>query len=397
MNRRPGRPSSERKIRHVLIAGLAMYGVDAGVLSGIFRFSKFAGSWLIHDAGHNLNGLGRHMSEFPIEGIIANITTTAAADLLRRMRLPVVNTSGVIPDMLEFPFVGVDNRQTGRLAGEHFTGRHFRNFAVVPERGNHHYSRERVAGFVEYINRSGYGVHLFDDNHEFARLYPASPWDPRGPLCTLAQLPKPIGIYTCTDRVGHDFCRRCLRENIQIPDDVAILGTDDLEYVCETAFPPLSSIRLPAQQIGYTAARMLDCMMHGEQPQQNRVTYPALDVHVRRSTDTVAVTDALLHKALTFIREHGGKGCAAIDVIHHCGVNRRSLERRFRFTLRRTILQELQRIRVARAVSLLMETNESMPWVARTVGFRNQDHMGKTFRLVLKQHPRDIRKAFQIR
>lgn len=383
-------------MRHVVIAGLAMYGSDAGILSGIFHFARTTGSWLIHDAGHDFSNLGRHISELKMEGIIANVTTTATRDLLKGMRLPLVNTSGAMPDSLDIPSVGVDDRQAGHLAGEHFVGRHFRNFAVLPLRRNYHFSRERVAGFIEHVNRSGYGVHIFDPRHKVARYHPPSQWDPCGPLCTLAQVPKPIAVYATTARSGLDFCRRCFEENINIPDEAAVLGTDDLEYVCEMASPPMSSIRLPSRQMGYAAARMLDIMMRGEQPQQTRMVFPAIDVHLRRSTDTIAVTDDVLAKALSFIRDHDDKRIAAVDVADHCGINRRSLERKFRYELRMPIMREIQRVRVDRAVKLLMETSESMEWIAKTAGFRNHDHMGKTFRLLLDRQPSDIRKASQM-
>ena len=60
--------------------------------------------------------------------------------------------------------------------------------------------------------------------------------------------------------------RRCPARRLTVPDEVAVLGVDDDEPICELADPPLSSVRPDYAQAGYRAAELLDGLMRGAKP-----------------------------------------------------------------------------------------------------------------------------------
>lgn len=60
----------------------------------------------------------------------------------------------------------------------------------------------------------------------------------------LKSLPKPIGLMTCNDDRGQYVLEACQIAGLRVPDDVAIIGVDNDELICDLTVPPLSSIAL---------------------------------------------------------------------------------------------------------------------------------------------------------
>jgi len=384
--------------RAVLVGGLELSGSDAGCWQGICRYAHAARNWLIHDAGIDWSGLDRIMSEEPILGIIAGIRTPEIAQNLRATALPIVSVSAGAEDGVDQPHVGIDDRRTGALVADYFADRRFRHFGVIPSTARPANNEKRIAGYRDALSARGFKIYELDPEARTAGG-PAVEATQAIPSTTIAfdKVPKPLAVFAIDDFVGRMFCRACARHGLRVPEDVAVMGTGDFEIICDSAFPPLSSVRIPMQQVGYSAARMLDQFITGKPPAEQTLLLPPVDVHTRQSSDVMAVGDPVMAKALAFIREHSAQRISSDDVVKHCKVHRRLLERRFRAHMDRTILDEIQRVRTDRAISLLMDSNEPMGKVARSSGFRNQDHMGKVFRVIVGRHPRDFRRAFQIR
>jgi hypothetical protein len=77
-------------------------------------------------------------------------------------------------------------------------------------------------------------------------------------------------------------------------------------------------------------------------------------VATRRSTEVLAVEDPRVGDALRYIQENYFGGNLSVDeVVAHCGIPRRSLERAFRQELQRTVLHEILRMRISHAQKLL--------------------------------------------
>ena len=67
-------------------------------------------------------------------------------------------------------------------------------------------------------------------------------------------LPKPIGIMTCNDVRGQHVLDACNRIDLAVPEEVAVIGVDDDEVLCELCDPPLSSVIANPERIGSLAA-----------------------------------------------------------------------------------------------------------------------------------------------
>ena len=140
------------------------------------------------------------------------------------------------------------------------------------------------------------------------------------------------------------------------PEQVAVLGVDNDRLICELSEPPLSSIIPDTRQTGYDAAQLLDRMMSGERVATHRplVTQP-LGIQLRASTDTLAVEDDEVARALVFIRQNATTNIRVADVLRKSALSRRSLEHRFKKIVGHTPSEEILRVRVSRIKELLSE------------------------------------------
>jgi LacI family transcriptional regulator len=188
----------------------------------------------------------------------------------------------------------------------------------------------------------------------------------------------------------------CTQLGLHVPDEVALLGVDNDELECLLTSPPLSSIAIPGERIGYEAAKMLDRAIAGRKSGFGRLLLPPIRVVARQSTDTLAVREPVVLNALRHIHDHALEGIGVAEVVRAVTVGRRELERKFRRVLGRTVLQELCRTRIQQAQKLLASTDLPMPAVARLSGFSSAHRLAIVFRRVCGTPPTSYRRQSQI-
>lgn len=349
-----------------------------GVLRGIKHYAETAPHWTFLPVSPEPQAI-RALRSLRPAAVIAHVFSEELAQTLSRLRAPVVNVCGVLPEAPS-PRIGVDDHRCGALAAEHLLERGIRHFGFVGHR-DHGYSMRREAGFRERIAPTGASVASY---HEPGRR----PFDPMGRLWAqdravqrwVRALPRPVGIFAPNDIWGVQLTEVCLRADLQVPEDVAILGVDDDDLLCEFARPSLSSIALPNQRIGYEAARELEGLLRGKKARSRPLLLPPLGVIARRSTNILAVDDADVVAALRYIREQGHQPLRVTDLLREVPTSRRSLERRFRKVLGRSILDEIRRVHVERASQLLAQTDLPLHSVAERSGFTDAKRFSAVFR-----------------
>jgi len=112
-----------------------------------------------------------------------------------------------------------------------------------------------------------------------------------------------------------------------------------------------------------------------------------LGVVTRRSTEILALEDPEVAAALRFLHDHAAEPIGVDDLVAHLMISRRSLEIRFRRETGRTIHEELQRVRLERAMRLLRETDLPISRVASGAGFRSPSYLAQVFRQVVGATP----------
>ena len=370
-----------------------------GLLRGILRYSRLHGPWLLYVApGHFAHVLPK-VKSWRGNGIIARIHSRETEMLVRSMRLPFVASSlseeGRPKARKKLGEIRTKSAAIAGLAASYLMGIGFRHFAFCGFE-NCPWSEVREKAFVRATEAAGYGCLV----HHVARAnWMQSPnwmksWQREQPMMArwLESLPKPLGLMACNDACGREVLQACRNAGVRVPDDVAVLGVDNDEMMCELSNPPLSSVALNLEKAGYEAARLLDSLMKGNRVKSRLVRVEATHVVTRLSTDVIAQEDKVVAEALRFIRNHARYPISVSDVTQDVRVSRRTLERRFMRALGRPLLYEIMRCHLQRAKQLLLETDLPCYEIALEAGFGSLKTFNRTFNLREKTTPESFRR-----
>jgi LacI family transcriptional regulator len=369
----------------VLVDTSTMWGRD--VIGGIQRYSREQGGWQLFVEPRGVEQRQRWLPNgWRGDGVIARVGFPELADQLENLRLPVVNVSGIELAGVDFPRVSADQCAAATMAAQHLLERGFRNFAYFSLVGIEYVTAHQKA-FAKALADAGCVCPIFeappnlgaepDWNLDIKRL---GTW--------LAAQPKPLAAFVWNTSSARELLYACAAAGLSVPLEVAVLSGSDDDLFCEVAPVPISAVRLPASEIGYRAARELDIMIHDPDgaPPANVLISP-LGVAVRQSTDTLAVEDPAVVKALQFIRSEATGPITVEDVARHAGLSRRGLEQKFSASLAFTPASEIRRIRVNRAIELLRLSNLPIGEIAGRAGFRSAEYMASAFRSQLGTTP----------
>ena len=119
----------------------------------------------------------------------------------------------------------------------------------------------------------------------------------------------------CNDDRGREVLEACRAAGLHVPEELAVVGVDNDQLLCELADPPLSSVMLNAEAGGYRSAALLDRLMRRRLRKPRRLVIEPLHVVTRRSTDIVATEDTEVAAALNFIHHHASQPCTVDDVV----------------------------------------------------------------------------------
>ncbi|MGA2032752.1 MAG: DNA-binding transcriptional regulator [Thermoguttaceae bacterium] len=383
------------KLRRVALLMEREIGYCRGVLRGIHTYAIHKTDWIFRDAAPQPEIIGP-LREWQPDGVIARLYDRSFARRVIALQKPLVNITSTFLD-LNVPLTEVDNEKVGCLAAEHFLERGFKTFGYFGSSWAG-FSKQREWGFRDTLRKNGFTVSSCYAEY-LPRLLLNASWkrEERQIHEWLLALEKPAAILASTDVPARRLAEMCRQLRLRVPEDIALLGVDNDELECLLANPPLSSIANPAEQIGYTAAQLLDQLMSGRRPRKQTIWIPPGDVVVRQSTDIVAFGDADVAAALQFIRDHLAEDITVAAIARHVSISRRGLERRFRHHLGRTMLQEIQRARVERVRRLLAETDLPMLLVARRSGFATSQRLAVVFRQVCGDSPTAFRQRTRLR
>jgi LacI family transcriptional regulator len=367
-----------------------------GILRGIGRYARGYNDWALVLVYPDRR-LGETLRALKPSGIIVNAESLKMGNILCKTRRPVVNTCLDLIDP-HFGHVTFDDASIGVLAAMHLLDCGLRNFGYfgLPWRGldfgkNHDSGRE--GGFCRTLQSLSYEVSVCYSRPwvgnvkggDFASQKQISQW--------LRELPKPCGVFATFDAVALQLCGICRREGIKVPEEIAIIGTDNDELLCELSHPSVSSVAVPAERIGYEAAAMLDRMMRHE-PAGGPLFLPATEVITRQSTNMLVGVEPVVAASVRFIREHFAEPITVEDTMQHVRLHRRSFERKFREAMGRSPAQEIRHVRIEMAktfwaASPQMKTES----VIRRCGFFSRTQFAKAFQQATGMTPADYRRT----
>ncbi len=359
---------------------------DREKLDGIFKYVRFYGPWHLHIIQNRIGEQRlEHFETWHANGVIVGQSMLDMEESLAQTRLPLVlidplsrHLASTSP-FFRCSYVQNDSVSVGVVAADYFLKQGFKQFAYVGEALDRPWSRGRGQGFVGRLREAGFSCQthapLTDDElSDWAvEQFNLTRW--------LSALPKPVALFAAMDIRARQVLDTCLISDIKVPEDVAILGVDNDDQLCLGSFPTLSSIECDMGRCGFLAAHLLDEQMRGKRKRKTILIYGVKKIAERQSTRAVQpAQDQLVARTIEFIRLNACEGIGVRDVVAYLKVSRRLAELRFRKTCGRSLLDEIQAVRLERVKRLVKETDFSIREITDRSGYQTDDHLRRIFK-----------------
>ncbi len=357
------------------------------VLRGISLYLQGQAGWELQKWFANDPDLTGNVRREKVDGIVARVRSAALAEQLRAVGCPVVSVYDDLPQR-QFPCVMLNQPAIGRMGAEYLMDWGFKRLLFVG--ANERWSREREQSFGAAVRKRMAGE---------AVVGRRVAWEEgRGEEMAqnlLRRLARPVAIMAANDRIGVHLLEACHGLHLRVPEEVAVLGVDNDENLCEFAPTPLSSIDTNLEGLGFSAARLLHEVIQGTKPPEGPLQVDPRDVVSRRSTDILTVSDRDLQKAIQFIQARACDGIDVEDVSQAVLISRRMLELRFRRVLGCSPGSEIRRVRVQRAAQLLRQTDLKLVEIAADCGYAHRTHLTAEFKHHFGLSPKEYRQRIR--
>ena len=319
-----------------------------------------------------------------MDGIIANgLDNTLIASHLSRSSTPLVvigaRSPGLRRRMKNLAFVRNDDVDIGRFGAAYLTSLGLaRSYGFVDWAATGYASILRREGFMARFNGTDADVRIYSPTADLEKgsledITALSKW--------LSALPKPTAVMAVHDLRAIHVIEAAAMANIRIPRDLALIGVDNDELLCDTAEPTLTSIAPDHIRLGELAAEALNGLLNGTNLHHSlTIRSSAKTIVERQSAKPVTPATRLVQQASAFIRRNALKGISAVDVVNHLGVSRRLADARFRQFTGQSILAAILKMRLDEVKRRLRDTDTPIAKITAACGFKGENYAKKLFR-----------------
>jgi len=316
------------------------------------------------------------------------------AEYVQQLEIPVVDM-GLYHPGIQLPRVTGDNRSIGASAAEHFAERGYKHIAWFSRISNpieqmrYEGFRERALGLG--LNEPLRWVWAEDPAHPVDSWKGLSSWLEKN----LLTAPMPLAVFAFNDYDASNILHVCRNANINVPEEVAILGIDNNELICLNQPVPISSIMHDLNRVGYESAELLERLIHGLPLPREPLLIPPKGIQLRQSTDYTAIDIPAVRKAMTYIKENISRSIGITEIAEHAGVSRSTLDRFFLENFNRTVHTEVHRTRLNVVKCLLTTTRLTIQKIAEQTGFCHAQYLNNLFKRNEGITPREFRKRYK--
>ena len=361
------------------------------LIIGIARYSRLNGPWSFYKEPIDLKSSIPHLTSWKPDGII--MRDSLVTKELLKLKIPTILAIHDSKFPKNLPVIKTDSQKIAKMASEHLIEKGLKHLAFCGF-DNYDWSKERKQFFCKFNKEAGFETFCYSPPKKVKNKWEneyehVSNW--------IKDLPKPIGIFACNDDRGQHIMEICKMNNLRVPEDVAVIGVDNDPMICEIGDPPLTSIALNVEPAGYEAAELMDKMIKNKRISGKEIIVSPTHVVQRQSSDILAVNDEEVSKAIHYIKHNAKNKILVKDVVNNSSLSRRTLERRFRECIRRSIYGEIQRVRIELISRLLIETDLPISQISTLFNFTDVEHISRYFKIEKGIGLREFRKLHQLR
>jgi LacI family transcriptional regulator len=365
---------------------------DRGLIKGIIRYASLYSLWdffleapAFTVVEENIDRLNKLKLWRP-DCIIMNEGFYTTDFLSLGIPILVTPSKRLIPDVIN---IVADDEKIGALGARYFIDKGYENLAF--------YGTDQI--FWSGIRKEAFKktVDSFNLNYFQFESMLNDKWQTNVNIITkwMLSLPKPVAIMACSDDFGIHIIEAANMVGIKIPEEVAILGVDNDEFICDLYDPPMSSIDQEPENVGFMVAQVVKVIIRDGNKSYNKIIGSNFRIVTRHSTDIFAIEDDQLLKALNYIKENATKRPVSVaEVVAATTLSRRLLEIRFRKVLNRSVLREIKRVRIETIVHKLITSREPLSKIAYILGFNSIASFSNYFKNEKKISPGQFRKQF---
>ncbi|NEY90358.1 LacI family DNA-binding transcriptional regulator [Tabrizicola oligotrophica] len=271
---RPDPAARALRSRRTHMIGVALPTLDYSIFARLInrfqsRFAEEGYTTIILTTGFDNRNIHDSVQLLLDRGAEAVLLVGAVEDakvneILAETQVPFVTTYS-FPKGSAVPAVGFDNGEATQAATEHLLALGHRHFAMIAglTDGNDR-QRDRIAAYRRCLERAGatgadrvvcHGFDMAAGGRALAEI--------------MDHYPDTTAIVCNTDIFAVGAYAECRKRGIRVPDDLSIIGFDDAEYA-PLLDPPLTTIAVPADEMGLCAAEALLAALKSKAPPQER-------------------------------------------------------------------------------------------------------------------------------
>lgn len=367
-------------------------GYSRDILRGIYAYNNEFSHWnIVYEPAYFLKNSEDRGNVNVIQHICPDACIIEYSENLHDLinqGIPVVQVAAVHshPDV---PVVLGNYEQEGRMAATYFRRKGFKNVGFFGIR-NLSWSEARLSSFSKNATDLdcsffSYLLEGIDKDILSSNFIGLDEW--------LKNLPKPVGILCCNDNFGQILISSCVKAGLNVPHEVAVLGIDNDDLICNITYPNLSSIARNRNKIAFDICALLDNMMQGAKPSTQIIPAEPIEIIERASTDSLGYSDQIVAEANRFISGNLNRSITVNDVALHCRVTVKVLNSKFRSITGSSVHQEIQ-FRKLHRFKKLLESSLTVREIAFELGFEDSSHVSRWFSNLEGMNPMQWKKRY---
>jgi LacI family transcriptional regulator len=364
---------SDLRTKNIALAFEESVALRFSILQGVQDFARTRSEWNLVSGGGSLVLSWKDALAARPDGIIGFVGEDVIPTL-RATDVPVVCVNS-IRDLREFVRVRSDGYAVGAFAASYLLDLGYDEFAYATDVPSHYYSQMRWEGYSDALQQSGFLAREI-------RLPLRTSEPMTSGFVQLNDLPVGCAVYCATDSCARRVLTYCEDCNISVPQQLAVLGTDNEPFFCEGGRTLLSSIDVNHRKIGFRAADIINRILDGEPPPGEAVLIPPAKVVTRSSTDPASsATHPVVVNALKTIQQRAhDPEFHTEELARICGVSSRTIGRLFDQHRLRSPYQVLLNVRISMAQRLLHESELTADEIAFRCGFADYSSFYRVFK-----------------